>query len=295
MKIVLTSVLVDDQEKALRFYRDIWFQLKHDISLGVHRCLRSSPPMQPDGVELVSGAGRHRAAKPLKSVLSPTEFPARRWRSRMLGREHAGRRSLRQFTQPSVDDGSRDDGSLRGHLRQSPADRAASLRLGAASPFAASRMAAFAARLVIGSRCMAATAAWAGRSPAWRGVVRSAPSTRRASAGPPSDRPVAQARGCFDRHGEHQLRHVGVRALHLGDALLASSKKSAIRGARAPSCDRVVGGTLGLRPGLLACPHGDAVEHAAAGGFEPAMRPVRGRGRRMKGRVFHPGHRDRRR
>ena len=52
MKIVLTSVLVDDQEKALCFYRDILgFQLKHDIPLGAHRWLTVVSPEQPDGVE----------------------------------------------------------------------------------------------------------------------------------------------------------------------------------------------------------------------------------------------------
>ncbi len=57
MKIVLTSVLVDDQDKALRFYRDILgFRLKHDIPMGAHRWLTLVSPEQPDGVELVSGA-----------------------------------------------------------------------------------------------------------------------------------------------------------------------------------------------------------------------------------------------
>ena len=39
MKIVVTSVLVDDQEKAQRFYCDVvGFQLKTNIPLGEHHC-----------------------------------------------------------------------------------------------------------------------------------------------------------------------------------------------------------------------------------------------------------------
>src|ERR1700754_3544603 len=76
MKIVLTSVLVDDQEKALRFYRDVLgFQLKHDIPLGAHRWLTVVSPEQPDGVELVLEPDEHPAAKPFKSALIADGIP----------------------------------------------------------------------------------------------------------------------------------------------------------------------------------------------------------------------------
>ena len=76
MKIVLTSVLVDDQEKALRFYRDILgFQLKHDIPLGAHRWLTVVSAEQPDGVELVLEPDEHPAAKPFKSALVEDGIP----------------------------------------------------------------------------------------------------------------------------------------------------------------------------------------------------------------------------
>src|SRR5215203_3974771 len=76
MKIVLTSVLVDDQEKALHFYRDILgFQLKHDIPLGAHRWLTVVSPEQPDGVELVLEPDEHPAAKPFKSALIADGIP----------------------------------------------------------------------------------------------------------------------------------------------------------------------------------------------------------------------------
>src|SRR4051794_32612439 len=76
MKIVLTSVLVDDQEKALRFYRDVLgFQLKHDIPLGAHRWLTVVSAEQPDGVELVLEPDEHPAAKPFKSALIADGIP----------------------------------------------------------------------------------------------------------------------------------------------------------------------------------------------------------------------------
>src|SRR5215204_5422136 len=54
MKIVVTSVLVDDQEKALRFYTDVLgFAMKNDIPMGEARWLTVVSPQDPDGTELL--------------------------------------------------------------------------------------------------------------------------------------------------------------------------------------------------------------------------------------------------
>ncbi|HUG16122.1 MAG TPA: VOC family protein [Thermomicrobiales bacterium] len=54
MRINLTSVLVDDQQKALEFYTDVLgFVVKHDIPLGEARWLTVVSPEQPDGAELL--------------------------------------------------------------------------------------------------------------------------------------------------------------------------------------------------------------------------------------------------
>jgi catechol 2,3-dioxygenase-like lactoylglutathione lyase family enzyme len=54
MKIILTSVLVDNQEKALRFYTDILgFMKKSDIDLGGAKWLTVVSKESPDGVELL--------------------------------------------------------------------------------------------------------------------------------------------------------------------------------------------------------------------------------------------------
>jgi catechol 2,3-dioxygenase-like lactoylglutathione lyase family enzyme len=52
MKIKVTSIYVDDHQKALRFYTDILgFVKKADITQGPYRWLTVSSPEEPDGVE----------------------------------------------------------------------------------------------------------------------------------------------------------------------------------------------------------------------------------------------------
>ena len=54
MKIVLSSIMVDDQEKALQFYTEkLGFQKKEDISMGQYRWLTVTSPEGVAGVELV--------------------------------------------------------------------------------------------------------------------------------------------------------------------------------------------------------------------------------------------------
>jgi catechol 2,3-dioxygenase-like lactoylglutathione lyase family enzyme len=107
MKIVLTSVLVDDQEKALRFYRDILgFQLKHDIPLGAHRWLTVVSPDQPDGVELVLEPDEHPAAKPFKTALVEDGIPCTSFGVEDVKKEHERLTKLGvRFTQPPVNMG----------------------------------------------------------------------------------------------------------------------------------------------------------------------------------------------
>ena len=54
MRIYITSVLVDDQDKALRFYTDVLgFVKKNDVPVGEHRWLTVVSPEDPDGTELL--------------------------------------------------------------------------------------------------------------------------------------------------------------------------------------------------------------------------------------------------
>ena len=77
LKINLTSVLVDDQERALRFYTDVLgFQPKHDVDLGGGaRWLTVVSPADPDGVELVLEPSGHPAAEPFKRALVEDGIP----------------------------------------------------------------------------------------------------------------------------------------------------------------------------------------------------------------------------
>jgi catechol 2,3-dioxygenase-like lactoylglutathione lyase family enzyme len=76
VRINLTSVLVDDQEKALRFYTDVLgFVKKTEVPLGEHRWLTVVSPEVPDGVELVLEPDEHPAVKPFKSALAADGIP----------------------------------------------------------------------------------------------------------------------------------------------------------------------------------------------------------------------------
>ncbi|MET7462982.1 VOC family protein [Nonomuraea sp. NPDC005501] len=77
MKIHLTSVFVDDQDKALRFYADVLgFVKKHDVPLGEDRWLTVVSPEDLDGTELLLEPDSHPAVKPYKEALVQDGIPA---------------------------------------------------------------------------------------------------------------------------------------------------------------------------------------------------------------------------
>ena len=76
MRVNLTSVLVDDQDKALRFYTDVLgFEKKTEVPLGQHRWLTVVSPDDPDGTELLLEPDEHPAAKPFKAALVRDGIP----------------------------------------------------------------------------------------------------------------------------------------------------------------------------------------------------------------------------
>ncbi len=76
MRIVVTSVPVDDQEKALAFYTDVLgFVKKTDVPAGEHRWLTVVSPDAPDGVELLLEPDEHPAAKVFKAALVADGMP----------------------------------------------------------------------------------------------------------------------------------------------------------------------------------------------------------------------------
>jgi catechol 2,3-dioxygenase-like lactoylglutathione lyase family enzyme len=76
VRITVASVLVDDQEKALRFYTDVLgFVKKNDVPLGEHRWFTVVSPEQPDGVELVLEPDENPVAKAYKDGLVADGIP----------------------------------------------------------------------------------------------------------------------------------------------------------------------------------------------------------------------------
>jgi catechol 2,3-dioxygenase-like lactoylglutathione lyase family enzyme len=76
MRIVVTSVLVDDQEKALQFYTGILgFVKKTDIPMGEARWLTVVSPQDPAGTELLLEPDGHPAAAPFKEALVSDGIP----------------------------------------------------------------------------------------------------------------------------------------------------------------------------------------------------------------------------
>lgn len=75
-RINITSVYVDDQERALAFYTDVLgFEKKTDVPAGEHRWLTVVSPDEPDGVELLLEPDEHPAAKEYKKALVADGIP----------------------------------------------------------------------------------------------------------------------------------------------------------------------------------------------------------------------------
>lgn len=108
MKIVVTSVLVDDQDKALRFYTEmLGFVKKTEIPMGEFRWLTVVSPDAPDGIELVLEPDQHPAAGPFKRALVDDGIPFTSFAVEDVHAEYERLRSAGvEFTQPPVDMGS---------------------------------------------------------------------------------------------------------------------------------------------------------------------------------------------
>src|SRR5580700_11427249 len=77
MKIKLTNVYVDDQEKALRFYTEVLgFVKKADFSQGPFRWLTVASPEDPDGTELQLALNNNPAAKTYQQAMFQLNQPA---------------------------------------------------------------------------------------------------------------------------------------------------------------------------------------------------------------------------
>jgi predicted enzyme related to lactoylglutathione lyase len=77
MKIKLTSIYVDDQEKALRFYTEVLgFTKKADVSNGPYRWLTVGSPEEPEGTELQLALNDNPPAKAYQQAILEQGQPA---------------------------------------------------------------------------------------------------------------------------------------------------------------------------------------------------------------------------
>ncbi len=108
MRIHVTSVFVDDQDKALAFYTEVLgFVKKTEIPLGGDvRWLTVVSPEAADGVELLLEPDGHPAVKPFKEALVGDGIPYASFAVDDVAAEHERLRALGvRFTQEPVDMG----------------------------------------------------------------------------------------------------------------------------------------------------------------------------------------------
>jgi catechol 2,3-dioxygenase-like lactoylglutathione lyase family enzyme len=107
MRIVVSSVFVDDQDNALAFYTaKLGFVKKEDIPLGAARWLTVVAPDAPDGTELLLEPDSHPAVGPFKRALMQDGIPFASFAVDDIHAEYERLRSAGvQFTQPPVEMG----------------------------------------------------------------------------------------------------------------------------------------------------------------------------------------------
>jgi len=105
MRINLASVLVDDQDRALRFYTEnLGFVKKTDVPIGAARWLTVVSPDDPDGTELLLEPDGHPAAKPFKEALVDDGIPYTSFAVDDLTAEYERLRALGvEFTQEPLE------------------------------------------------------------------------------------------------------------------------------------------------------------------------------------------------
>ncbi len=102
MKIKVTSIFVNDQEKALRFYTDVLgFVKKADFTQGPFRWLTVASPEEPDGTELQLALNDNPAARAYQQAMFEQGQPAAMFYVDDVQREHDRMKPLgAEFTMP---------------------------------------------------------------------------------------------------------------------------------------------------------------------------------------------------
>jgi len=105
MKIKLTSVFVDDQEKALHFYTEVLgFVKKADFSQGPFRWLTVASPEDPNGTELQLALNNNPAAKTYQQTIFEQNQAAANFFTEDVKADYEGMKARgAQFTMPPTD------------------------------------------------------------------------------------------------------------------------------------------------------------------------------------------------
>lgn len=107
MRIKLTSVFVDDQDKAQKFYTEVLgFAVKHDIPVGDFKWLTVVSPEEPDGTELLLEPSDNPAAKAYKESIFQQGITAASFMVDNIQQEYERLQGLGvEFTMPPTDVG----------------------------------------------------------------------------------------------------------------------------------------------------------------------------------------------
>ena len=90
MRIKLTSIMVDNQEKALRFYTEVLgFKKKHDIPVGEYRWITVTSPEGPDDLELALEPNANPAGKAFQEAMFSQGIPVASFEAADIAAEFA--------------------------------------------------------------------------------------------------------------------------------------------------------------------------------------------------------------
>lgn len=105
MKIKMTSIYVDDQSKALRFYTEVLgFAKKSDFSNGPYRWLTVTSAEEPDGTELQLALNNNPAAKTYQQAIFQQGQPAAMFFTEDIKADYERMKSAGgEFTTPPTD------------------------------------------------------------------------------------------------------------------------------------------------------------------------------------------------
>src|SRR4051794_37822227 len=95
MRIKLTSIMVDDQDKALRFYTEVLgFRKKHEIPVGAYKWITVTSPEGPEDLELALEPNANPASKTFQEAMFKQGIPLAAFESANIASEYERLKAL---------------------------------------------------------------------------------------------------------------------------------------------------------------------------------------------------------